>query len=427
VKWLNRILGKEEEIPFTVAFAEIDTWLELVSKSLFRGLNTNASQLYDEIRDIRERLKQNIAELQDAESNKEVPDSIAKIGLLSRDKMVKHLYSMTEKVVVPTQTDYKTVLSFYNVTTSNLEFPFGKSQKNIYCVRSLFSDEIKTVISDLTRLKKLLDQLIAPIKGKESQIAHLEQVPVIVRDIKELKSGIEKEKENVGNQKEDCSALERRIETEGSRLSKIEENEEWIRFKELENELSLLQEDLNALESNVRKLFSPLNKALELLKKQDETGRHTLTPDERRVISTILSSPIRALEEDINEHLLAIRNIIERDPAILKDRKRDTTLKWIDHLLNADFASMKGKRERLQARIAEIKGKLSDLPILKDKEEIEQSIVSAEGQLTQLQEGIARSKRHIVSWEEELTEKKRLLVAALEGIAGKKIDVTFDL
>jgi hypothetical protein len=427
VKWLNRILGKEEEIPFTVAFAEIDTWLELVSKSLFRGLDTNASQLYDEIRDIRERLKQNIAELQDAESNKEVPDSIAKIGLLSRDKMVKHLYSMTEKVVVPTQTDYKTVLSFYNVTTSNLEFPFGKSQKNIYCVRSLFSDEIKTVISDLTRLKKLLDQLIAPIKGKESQIAHLEQVPVIVRDIKELKSGIEKEKENVGNQKEDCSTLERRIETEGSRLSKIEENEEWIRFKELENELSLLQEDLNALESNVRKLFSPLNKALELLKKQDETGRHTLTPDERRVISTILSSPIRALEEDINEHLLAIRNIIERDPAILKDRKRDTTLKWIDHLLNADFASMKGKRERLQARIAEIKGKLSDLPILKDKEEIEQSIVSAEGQLTQLQEGIARSKRHIVSREEELTEKKRLLVAALEGIAGKKIDVTFDL
>ncbi|MHC1623011.1 MAG: zinc ribbon domain-containing protein [Candidatus Methanospirareceae archaeon] len=427
MKWLNRILGKEEEIPSTVAFAEIDTWLELVSKSLFRGLDTNASQLYDEIRDMRERLKQNIAELQDAESNEEVPDSIAKIGLLSRDKMVKHLYSMTEKVVVPTQTDYKTVLSFYSATTSNLEFPFGKSQKNIYCVRSLFPDEIKAVISDLTRLKKLLDQLIAPMKGKESQIAHLEQVPVIVRDIKELKLRIEKEKENVGNQKGDCSALERRIETEGSRLSKIEENEEWIRFKELENELSLLQEDLNALESNVRNLFSPLNKALELLKKQDETGRHTLTSEERRAIASILSSPIRALEEDINEYLLAIRNIIGRDPAILKDRKRETTLKWIDHLLNADLSSIRGKRERLQARIAEIKGKLSDLPILKDKEEIEQSIVSAEGQLTQLQEGIARSKRHIVSLEEELREKERLLVAALEGIAGKKIDVTFDL
>ncbi|NMX21063.1 hypothetical protein C5S30_01210 [ANME-1 cluster archaeon GoMg4] len=427
MKWLSRILSKEEGIPSTVAFDEIDAWLELVSKSLFRGLNANADQLYDEIKDTRKRLKQNISELQDAESNEEVPDTIAKIGLVSRKKMVKDLYSMTEKIMIPTQTDYKTVLSFHRVTTSNLEFPFGKSERNVYCVRSLFPDEIKEIIADLTRLRKLLDQLITPVSGKESQIIRLEQVPVVVRDIKELKSGIEEEKENVGDQEEECSALEKRIETERERLRMIEEGEEWIRFKELENELSSLGEELNALESNVRRLFSPLNKALNLLKKQDETGRHTLTPDERRAVSSILSSPIRALEEDINERLLAIKNIIEGDPAILKDRKRDTALKWIDQLLNADLALIKGKRERRQARIAEITGKLSNLPILKDKEEIEQSVVSAKGQLTQLQEGIARSKRHIVSLDEELTEKERLLSGTLERIAGKKIEVTFDL
>ena len=427
MKWLNRILGKEEEeIPSTVAFDEIDTWLEMVSKSLFRGLDTNASPLYDEIRAIREQLKQNIYEFQDAAPNEEVPDSISKIGLVSRKKMVRDLYSMTEKIAIPTQTDYKTVLSFYSATTSNLEFPFGKSQKNIYCVRSLFPDEIKEVISDLTRLRDLLNQLISPIKGKESQIAHLEEVPVIVQDITELKSGIEREKEDVGVLEEECSALERRIETEESRLSMIEGGEEWMRFKERENDLSSLKEELNALESNVRRLFSPLNKALSLLKKQDETGRHTLNPEERRAIASILSSPIRALDEEINEFLITIRNIIEGDPAILKDRKRDTTLKWIDRLLNADLASIKGKRDRLQAQIAETKGKLSDVKILKDKEEIEQSIVSVQGQLTQLQEGIVRSKKHIVSLEEELREKEQLLVEALKGIAGKKIDVTFE-
>ena len=428
VKWLNRILGKEEEeIPSPVSFDEIDTWLEIVSKSLFRGLDTNANPLYDEIRAIREQLKQNIHELQDAEPNEEVPDSISKIGLVSRKKMVKDLYSMTEKIVIPTQTDYKTVLSFYSATTSNLEFPFGKSQRNIYCVRSLFPDEIEGVISDLTRLRDLLNQLITPIKGKESLIAHLEEVPVIVQDIKELKSGIEKEKENVGDQEEECSALERRIGTEEEKLKKIKEEVEWMQFKEFETELSSLQEDLNALESNVRRSFSPLNKALNLLKKQDETGRHSLNPEERRAVSSILAIPIRALDEDVNEYLLAIRNIIEGDPSVLKDRKRETTLKWIDHLLNADLSSIKGKRERLQARIAEIQDQLSDMKILKDKEEIEQSVVSAKGQLTQLQEGITRSKRHIVSLEEALREKEQLLVEALEGIAGKKkIDVKFE-
>lgn len=76
MKWLNRILGKEE-IPSTVAFGEIDSWLEVASKLLFHGLSTNAEQLYEEI----------------------------------------------------------TVLSFYEVTASNVAFVFGKSSKSVYYVR----------------------------------------------------------------------------------------------------------------------------------------------------------------------------------------------------------------------------------------------------------------------------------------------------
>lgn len=425
MKWLNKIRGKDE-IPSTVSFDGVDTWLDMVSHSLFRSVSTKADQIYVEIRDIRERLKQNTSGLQDAEPAENMPDNITKIGLLYRDKMVKHLYSMTDKILIPSQTDYKTVLSFYRETISNLEFPFGKSAKNIYCVRSLFPDEINEVISDLKRLRTALNQLITPIKGKESHVMHLEQVPGIVQDIKNLRSEIEKGKENVFGQEEDCSALEKRIEREEKRLRMIEECEEWKHFKELKTELASLEKELNALDSDLSRMFFPVNKALYLLKKQDETGRHALTPEVRSAISSILTSPIRALGEDINESLLAIRDTIEGDPTILKDRKRDKALKWIDHLVNADLSFLKGERDRLQSRIEELKGMLSDLTILKDRTETERSIISAKGQLTQLQEGIARSRRHIVSLEEELAEKKRLLLEALEGIAGKKIDVQFN-
>ncbi|MBE0516376.1 MAG: hypothetical protein IBX41_03140 [Methanophagales archaeon] len=426
MKWLNKIRGKEE-IPSTVSFDGIDTWLEMVSNALFRGLNTNAARLYDEIEAIRERLKQDISELQNAESTEEVPDRIEKIGLLSRDKMVKHLYSVAEKIVIPAQTDYKTVWSFYQETTSSLEFPFGKSQTNIYCVRSLFPSEIKEVISDLNRLRTALDQLIAPLKEKESQIEHLEQVPEFIEAIRELRSAVEKEKEKINDQEGDCSALERRIELEDKRLKLIEEKEEWKQYKAHETELSSLETDLNELESDVRRMFTPLTKALNLLKKQDETGRHTLTPEERNAIAAILASPIDALNDDVNANLLVIKNIIEGDPAVLKDRKREQTLNWLDHLLNTDLVSMKGRREQLQSQIEEVKGTLSDLRILKEKEELEHSLVSAQGQLKQLQEGIDRSKGHIGSLEEDLEEKKRLLLETLEGIAGKKIDLQITL
>ncbi len=425
MKWLDRIRGKEE-IPTSVAFDELDTWLELVSATLFRGLSANADRFYQEIRELSEYLKQDIAQLQNAESTEEVPDRIAKIGVLNREKMVKHLYAMTEKIAVPTRTDYKTILSFYRETTANLEFPFGKSQTNIYCVRSLFPTEIKELISDLNQLRTPLNQLIAATKGKESQIQQLERVPELVRAIKDLKRGIEKEQEDISNQEDACAALEKAIGTEEQRLGMIEMGDAWKQFKELETELSSLEADLNALESNVRKLFSPLSKPLALLRKQDETGRHTLTPEERSAISSILSSPISALDEDIQGSLRAIKAIVEGDPSVLKDRKRESALNWIDQLLNSNLTSIKEKRAVLQAHMARVNGKLSDLTIPKEKEDIERLRDSAQGQLTQLQDGIARSKKHIVSLEEEVKETKRRLLEALEGVNGKSIELTFN-
>jgi len=297
MKWLKRILDKHE-IPTTVTFDGIDAWLEIASKTLFRGLSTSAEPLYKEIKDIRERLEHR---------------------------------------------------------------------------------------------------------------------------------KIAKEKENVSAREKECSALEREIEKEGKRLSAIEDQEEWMRFKTLETELFSLERELSTLESDVSKLFSPINKELNLLKKQDEAGRHTLTPDERKAVSSILSSPIRALDEDINVFLCSIKDVIEGDSSILKERKRDKTLKWIDRLLNGELAAINEKREGLQSQIVQVKGELLEMTIHKERKKVEQSIASAMGQLTRLREGVERSKRHVVSLEEELEAKTRRLPDTLEAIAGKPIEVNLDV
>jgi hypothetical protein len=373
MKWLNRVIGKGK-IPSIITFDEIDDRLELLSQSLFRGLSTNTDQLYGMIGGTQESLKQNTTKLQEAEQDEKASDFVVKRGLPNRDIMVKHLRSLAEKILIPTQTDYKTVLSFYRVTISNLEFPFGKSLKNIRYVRSLFPDETKAIISDLKRLKILLNRLIAPIKGKEDLITDLEQVSEIIQDIKDLKSELGEEKEKVYGQEEECSALKSKIETEEKRLRAIEEGGEWTRFKALETKLYSLEDELNVLESDISNLFFPINKALSLLKKQDETGRHALTPEERKAILSILSSPIQALGEgDVTDFLYSIKNVIEKEASILKDQKREKALKWINHLLNIELSEIKGKRERLQSRIEETRGMISDMTILKDKEETEES------------------------------------------------------
>ncbi len=422
VKWLNKIFGRER-IPTTIAFNEIDTWLDTASGALFPSLSTTASRLYGEIEEVRNRLRQNISELQDAEPAKRIPTPITKSGLNTRDKMVKHLNYMVEKMSIPTRTDYKTVVSFHRIMTSSMEFALAIPQKNIYCIRSLFPDEVEKIFSNIGRLKTILNKLIVPLVEKENKIMNLDKVPEILQSVKDIKSTIEKEKETVRDREEGVLKLKKRIEADEERMRILEEGGDWMRLQELETELSSLEKELNMFEADLTRLFSPIDKALKLLKKQDETGRHTLALEDRKVLSSILSSPIRALDENVGDFLRTLRNIIKGDILPLKGGRRDKTLDWIEHLLNAEIFSIMERHNILQSNIGKTKDQLSGLTILKDRREIERSIISAKGQLARLQEEMTRSKKHIESLEKNLTDEIRLFLNALENIAGKKIDV----
>ena len=430
MKWLNRITGRSRavaEIPSIVAFHEMDTWLEKVSELLFRGLGTNTMALYEEIADKREELKQYISELRNAEPKADMPAQITKIGLLSRDKMVKLLYSLCDKIVIPSQTDYKTVLDFHNMAYHSIESVLAKIFKNIYYVRSLFPDEVREVETNLNQLRDILDRLIAPMKGKETKVIDLSRVHALIQRIREQMAEIESEKEKIRAEEEERSAIKHEIELSERKLQVIEEEAEWKRLKEYEAELTAIGEELNTLIQDINNLFTPLQKPLSLLKKQDRTGRINLSPTVRTVITSILSSPVQALNEDIEDYLRSIRAVILEMDA-LKERTRDRALKWIDHLLNTDtdLSGIRARYELLSSRAEEVRSKLSALEITKEKEGLEHAITAARGQLTRLDDLIAKRRRGIESQEKELVANEILLQKELEEITGKRIEVKFE-
>ena len=428
MKWLNRITGRAvAEIPSIVAFHEMDTWLEKVSELLFRGLGTNTMALYEEIADKREELKQYISELRDAEPKADMPAQITKIGLLSRDKMVKLLYSLCDKIVIPSQTDYKTVLDFHNMAYHSIESVMAKIFKNIYYVRSLFPDEVREVETNLNQLRDILDRLIAPMKGKETKVIDLSRVHALIQRIREQMAEIESEKEKIRAEEEERAAIKHEIELSERKLQVIEEEAEWKRLKEYEAELTAIGEELNTLIQDINNLFTPLQKPLSLLKKQDRTGRINLSPTVRTVITSILSSPVQALNEDIEDYLRSIRAVILEMDA-LKERTRDRALRWIDHLLNTDtdLSGIRARYELLSSRAEEVRSKLSALEITKEKEGLEHAITAARGQLTRLDDLIAKRRRGIESQEKELVANEILLQKELEEITGKRIEVKFE-
>ena len=430
MKWLNRITGRGKagaEIPSIVAFHEIDTWLEKISESLFRGMGTNTIALYDEMADKREELRQSVSELRDAEPKADMPAQITKIGLLSRDKMVKLLYSLCDKIVIPAQADYRTVLDFHKMASHSIESVLAKISKNIYYVRSLFPDEAKKVEANLNQLRDILDRLVAPMKGKESKIMDLSRVHALIKAIREQMAEIESERERIRVEEEERSAIEHEIELSERRLRTMEEEAEWKRLKEYEAELTAIEEELNTLRQDINNLFTPLQKPLSLLKKQDRSGRVSLSPTVRKAITAILSSPVQALNEDIEDYLRSIRAVINEMDAI-KERTRDRALKWIDHLLNSgtDMSGIRARYELLSSRAEELRRELSALEITKEKERLEHAITAAKGQLTRLDDLIAKRRRGIESQAKELAANEIMLQKELENITGKRIEVKFE-
>ena len=428
MKWLSRLRGREEiAVPTTVAFDELDAWLAQASKSLLVDLSANAEQGYAAIRESRDRLKQRVAELEDADSTEQVPDRIVKIGLTSRKKMVKHLQAITEKITPPARTDHHTIIAFHRETTAALEFPFGKSQTNIYCVRSLFPNEIKEIITELNQLRSGLDLMIAPLQGKEQQLRALVRVPELAASTKELRAELVEEREHLSNQENELTTLNQRIEHERKQQQTLEASEEWHRFVALERERSALHVELSELESNVQKLFAPLSKPLTLLMKQDESGRLTLAQTDRRAILSLLESPSQALEGDIMGSLSSIKGLIEDDPTVLKDRKRDNALSWLDKLLKADLVSIAEKRRKILSQIAEVEASCANAAIRHEKEDRERSLLDAQEQLTQAQEERERATKRIATLEADLVKTKQFLDAALTELAGKEIELVLEL
>ena len=207
----------------------------------------------------------------------------------------------------------------------------------------------------------------------------------------------------------------------------MEEEAEWKRLKEYESELTAIEEELNTLRQDINNLFTPLQKPLSLLKKQDRSGRVSLSPTVRKAITAILSSPVQALNEDIEDYLRSIRAVIIEMDAI-KERTRDRALKWIDHLLNSgtDMSGIRARYELLSSRAEELRRELSALEITNEKKRLEHAITAAKGQLTRLDDLIAKRRRGIESQAKELAANEIMLQKELENITGKRIEVKFE-
>jgi len=110
---------------------------------------------------------------------------------------------------------------------------------------------------------------------------------------------------------------------------------------------------------------------------------------------------------------------------VLKDRKREQALNWLEKLLQADLAALKETQQRLLMQRAAIKAALSDVPVLAEKELLEAARGTMQTQLRHLEKESEQSRNRLEILTAEQRLKQQELRAALGRITGKQIEVIF--
>ncbi len=396
MKWLNKILGKQNQqkprTTNTVAFRDLGDWVSERTRAELGGFFESAAQIFAEIEGSKEELIRDIKSLKVAEPP-ELPSRVLKVGFAARDSMIKQINVMIDRIGTPAM-DYPDIMEFCRSIDTALDATIEKSAKSHHRAKYLFPKEVGAVFTDLrsikislAKLRDLLDREGAKIRGFDEITETIQRIDDIKRDVV---SGNSKIKKNGSKTDE----IKREISDCTTKLEQLSQSKEWSSFVELEDRLNEREMEANNIESNVTELFIPLNKALNRMKKQSESGRYTLSKKQKELLDVCLENPISADVADVNDFLIEMLQIVESGALGLKDKKRDKIVDQIDQITDS-FAPKKERYDTLKSETHEIEHQISDLTISKTK-------TTLEGQLSGKNREIAHIDEDLVNLGEEL-------------------------
>jgi len=431
VKWLNKILGKQKQqkqqkqqkprTADTVAFSDLGDWVSDRTKAELGGFFESAAQIFAEIEETKAELIRDIESLKAAEPP-ELPSRVLRVGFAARDSLIKQINVMIDRISTPVM-DYPDIMEFCRSIDTALDATIEKSTKSHHRAKYLFPKEVGAVFADLrsikislAKLRDLLDREGAKIKGFDGITDTIQRIGDITRDIVAGNSTIKKngsKTDEIKREISDCSA----------KLEQMSQSKEWSSFVELEDKLKERELEVSNIKNNVSELFIPLNKALNRMKKQSESGRYTLSKKQKELLDVCLENPISADVADVNDFLVEMLQIVESGALGLKDKKRDKIVDKIDQIMDS-FAPKKERYDTLKSETHELGHRISDLTISKTKTALEGQLAEKNKEIAQIDEDLVNLGEELKMRSIELEDLKAGLSDAVNSI--EPVQIVFD-
>jgi cell division protein FtsL len=428
LKFIEKIFRKKEEAParLTLRFNELPAWLEKEAKSTFADLEAHIGHKYTEISTTLEDLSEAKERLVDASFGEKIYKRLAKAGASNRDNLVKNLDIIIEKTAIPEYADPYEASQFHLDAKSVLKTCLENAVKSQQYVKALFPEEYKDIWSVLKRLDVLLDELVVPINEVKGELEAYDKLPGDIELILLMQQQIPVKQDNINELTGNYEKLKVEKGSIEASLEEIMASDEFIRAREIEEQVRFIKDEISGIDSNLANLFAPLSKALSRMEKQDGSGRHIISSDSRKVLKILKDEPVSALDIDLTGFLVEMKTRVGDGSLGLKQQKMNKTLEQIDRLVGTDvLLKLKNQREEYSSKLVGVWGELEGLTVYKDKTQIEDKISECRNMMDSTGQKLDDEIKELARLEKAVEELKSGLDSDLSDIFGKDIELEY--
>jgi len=307
LKWIDKIFGNKESRRESIGLEKLPEWLDSRFRKISEETSREVSSIFPEIQKTLLKIKNSTAELENKKPEGRFHLKMVKIATSNRENMAKQVKMLMENIIIPKDKDVKTIIAFHESGMQTLGVCLENMMKSYQYTKLVYFEESKNVIADVNSLGRLLNQLIEPINSKKLLLDALDRSQELVRTIRNITVDIDSMERSIKENDLKSISLKKEIEEKQKSLNILFQDEPWKQYTSSKDQLVLLEADAEKKTSEINGIILPLIKAINRLKQLSDSGRHTLSPQDREALNLCLSCPVDVPPE----FFVTFRKIVE--------------------------------------------------------------------------------------------------------------------
>jgi predicted nucleic acid-binding Zn-ribbon protein len=426
--FLKKLFGKDRDEPeeLHLEFENLREWSKIRYEKKDNAAKPLISDLYSDIGNKLEQLRVDKKAFLAATPIESADKKMDKIGDSNRDVIVDNLEILDEKIVIPYDNSIQGAYTFYIESVSHLDTFLDNTRKSMLYAKSLYPPEYNKINGDLANLNHALSDLFSTIEGPRNKLDMISNIFGDIEDIHNLESEIMDCRDKIQELGNKYTSLDENLQDAKSDLEELINGSEYPRAEAINSEIDDVRQQVLDVEADIKRMFTPLSKALSRMKKQDENGIHTLSPQVRNILGIVMKDPVSALDYNLDPLYDELILRLKDDSLGLKNKKKDKTLEQVHSIkTSSSLKSLYENKKEYDNRLRQLRDQLDRMDVYRQKTSMEKDISKKQEDLVSTQGKLEDKTKRLKSLEEQLVNAKSKLNSHVNDAFEEDIEIHF--